>query len=340
MPNLYVTEQGARLEREYDRLLVVKDAAVLLDVPAIKVNEVVLVGRIGVTTPALQMLLERDIGVVLVSRLGEFLGRLSGDRASNTALRRAQYRRADEPEFCLGVARAVAWGKVWNCRVRCLRIAAAADNGTARQAGAKLGALLPRFASTATVAEVRFLEAQAGRAYFAAMRSQLHPGWEFPSRQRRPPPDPINVLLSATYTLLTEAVYSATIIAGLDPYCGFYHVERPGRPALVLDLMEEFRPLIADSVVVTLVNKRLLTPRDFRPGPPVGADGRPPLPVILHPDGYKTVLRTFGERLRTPVTIPRLGRRTTYHRLLEVQARALAAAIEGRRPAYEPFRTR
>lgn len=333
MPNLYVTEQGARVEREYGRIVVSKDGQALLDVPAIKVSQVVLVGRVGVTTPALQLLLERDIGLVMLSTSGEFLGRLSGDRTSNTGLKSAQYQREKEPAFCLQVARAVVRGKLWNSRVRCLRIAVANGNQTAQRAAQRLGNLLDELPEESTIATVRALEAQGARAYFACLRSHLHPDWKFPSRQRRPPPDPINALLGVTYTLLTEAVYSATILAGLDPYCGFYHSERWGRPALVLDLMEEFRPLIADSVVLTLVNKRMLTPKDFRPGPPER-------PVILDLEGYKTVLRVFGERLRTPVTIPRLKRRTTYQRLLEVQARALAGAIEGQRPGYEPFRSR
>ncbi len=333
MPNLYVTEQGARLEREYDRILVVKDGDVLLDAPAIKLSEVVLVGRVGVTTPALQLLLQKQIGLALLSLSGEFLGRLSGDRGSNTTLRRAQYERAEDAHFCLGVARATVKGKLWNSRVRCLRIASSQDNPAARRSARRLEELLKEIDAAATLAQARALEAQGARAYFACIRAHLHPGWEFPSRQRRPPPDPVNALLGAAYTLLTEAVYSAATLAGLDPYCGFYHSERPGRPALALDLMEEFRPLIADSVVMTLVNKRMLSPRDFRPGPPER-------PVILGLDGYKTVLRVFGERLRTQVTVPKLGRRTTYQRLLEYQARRLAAAIEGREQEYRPFRSR
>jgi len=333
MANLYITEQGARVAREYGRIVVTKKGAVLLDVPAIKVSQIVLVGNVGVTTPALHMLLERDIGIVLLNRTGEFLGRLTGDRSSNTALKRAQYQRSDDPAFCLQVARAVARGKVWNSRVRCLRIASAKDNQRAGQAARRLKDILRELAVAPTLAGVRAQEAQASRVYFTVLRTHLLPEWSFPSRKRRPPPDPINLLLSATYTLLTEAVYSAATLAGLDPYCGFYHSERPGRPTLVLDLMEEFRPLVADSVVLTLVNKRILKRKDFRPGPAER-------PVLLNRDGYKKVLQAFGERLRSPVTIPRLGRRTTYHRLLEVQARALGAAIEGRRHGYEPFRSR
>jgi len=333
MPSLYVTEQGARIEREYGRLLVTKDRQVLLDVPAIKVSQVVLVGQVGITTPALRMLLERDIGLAFLSRSGDFLGRLTGDRSSNTALRRAQYRRADDPAFCLQVAKGVARGKMWNSRVRCLRIAANAGNQSAGKAAERLKSLLGMLPEASNRAAVRALEAQASRAYFAVLRTHLGPDWTFPSRRRRPPPDPVNLLLSATYTLLVESVYSACTLSGMDPYCGFYHAERPGRPALVLDLMEEFRPLIADSVVLTLVNKRMLAPGDFYPGPPER-------PLLLSPDGYKKLLRVFGERLRSGVTLPRSGRRTTYHRLLEVQALALRAAIEGRADGYEPFRSR
>ncbi|MBI4337012.1 MAG: CRISPR-associated endonuclease Cas1 [Chloroflexi bacterium] len=333
MPNLYVTEQGARLGREYNRLVVTKDAAVLLDVPAVQVSEVVLVGRVGVTTPALQMLLEREIGLVLLSRWGEFLGRLGGDQHANVGLRRAQYQQAANPGFRLDLARASVKGKLWNSRVRCLRLAASTGSARARQSAGLLSDILRALPKAPSLASVRALEARGSRAYFAALREHLRPEWEFPSRRRRPPPDPVNVLLSACYTLLTEAVFSAVTLAGLDPYCGFYHSERWGRPALVLDLMEEFRPLIADSVVLTLTKNRMLASGDFRPGPPHR-------PVILSLDRYRVVLGAFADRLRTRVTIPRLGRRTTYHRLLEVQARQLAAAIEGHSPGYEPFRTR
>lgn len=333
MPNVYVTEPGSRLEREYDRILVSKGGEVLLDVPAIKISEVVLVGPVGVTTPALQLLLERDIGLVLLSSAGEFLGRLSGDRTSNTSRKRAQYNRAEDPGFGLQVAQAVVEGKLWNCRVRCLRIAAHTGNQRATTVARRLKNLGDAVPQAKDIPATRALEAQGTRAYFSVIRSHLRPDWEFPKRQRRPPPDPVNVLLSAAYTLLTEAIYSALIVAGLDPYCGFYHIERPGRPSLALDMMEEFRPLIADSVAVTLVNNRYLTPGDFRPGPLER-------PVILGRDGYRKVLQVFGERLRTPVTIPRLKRRTTYQRLLEVQARLLAATIEGKRPEYQPFRSR
>ncbi len=333
MPNLYVTAQGARVEREYERLVVVQERETLLDVPAIKVEEVVLVGRIGVTTPALHLMMERGIGMVMLNQHGEFLGRLSGDQHANVDLRRAQYRRSQEAGFRLGAARAVTRGKLWNSRVRCLRIAADTQNAVAQRTAERLDELLDELPAAPDQAHVRALEAEGSRAYFAVLRSHVAPEWDFPSRNRRPPLDPFNVLLSACYTLLTEAVHAAVLLAGLDPYCGFYHAERWGRPSLVLDLMEEFRPLIADSTVMTLTMNRLLAPKDFLPGPPER-------PVILPLERYTEVLNAFGQRLRSPVTVSRLNRRTTYHRLLEYQARQFAAAIQGKNEGYEPFRSR
>ena len=333
MPNLYVTEPGALVEKEYERILVTKGGEVLLDVPAIKVENVVLVGNVGVTTPALGQLLDRGIGLVLLSGTGELRGRLAGDRSVNTALRRAQYERSRERSFRLGVARACVAAKLHNSRALCLRLAVSDRDGAAPAAAERLRVLEAGLDVAADLAGVRAIEAQGARAHFRALRGHLRPGWEFPSRRRRPPPDPVNTLLSALYTLLGEAIYAAATLAGLDPYCGFYHAERPGRPALVLDLIEEFRPLIADSVMLTLVNKRVLGPTDFSPGPPER-------PVILRPEGYRKVLAQFAARLRTPVLAPGTRRRTTYQRIFELQARTLAAAIEGRRPAYAGFRTR
>jgi CRISPR-associated protein Cas1 len=333
MPSLYVTSQGARVEREYNRLVVADRNELLLDVPAVKVSDVVLVGRVGVTTPALQMMLEREIGLVLLNQRGEFLGRLSGGGHANVSLRRAQYIRSQEANFKLEFSRAVTLGKLWNCRVRCMRIGSDTGNEEARKAARKIERLLADLACANDVPGVRTIEAQGSRAYFAALRSHLSPDWAFPARKRRPPPDPVNVLLSICYTLLTQAVHSAIDIAGLDPFCGFYHAEKWGRPALALDLMEEFRPLIADSVVITLTKNRFLSPADFQ-------EGTPEHPVRLPLDKYAVVLRVFGQRLRTKVTIPGLKRRTTYHRLLEYQARRLAAVVEGKEKEYRPFRSR
>ncbi|MFN8525425.1 MAG: CRISPR-associated endonuclease Cas1 [Chloroflexota bacterium] len=333
MPNLYVTEPGATVTREYERIVVIKSGEVLLDVPAIKVENVVLVGNVGVTTPALGQLLDRGIGLVLLSSHGELRGRLSADRSVNTALRRAQYERSRDPAFRLSFARSCVAAKLHNSRAFCLRWARDGVD-VAADSAARLAELEASLEQAGTEPLVRAVEAQGARAYFRAFRGKLRPGWEFPSRRRRPPPDPVNALLGATYTLLGEAIYSAVVLAGLDPYCGFYHAERPGRPALVLDLLEEMRALIADSVTLLLINKRVLAPDDFRPGPPER-------PIILEPSGYRKVLSQFNARLRTGVQPPgTAGRQTTYQRIFELQARRLAATIGGRSTSYQAFRTR
>lgn len=332
MPNLYVTEPGAMVEKEYERLLVTRKGEVLLDVPLIKVEAVVLVGPVGITTPALAALLDRGIGLALLSEAGELRGRLVGDRLTSPDLRRAQYSRSADAAFCQEVARACVRAKLHNSRVFCLRWARDGVDGAA-EAAARLETLEEVASTARDLPHLLGVEAEGARAYFGAFRAKLRPGWEFPRRARRPPPDPVNALLGAAYTLLGEAIHAAVTLVGLDPACGFYHRERPGRPALVLDLMEEFRALIADSVVLSLINRRVLGPEDFRPGVPER-------PVLLAPRGFRALLVEFGERLRTPVLAPGAPRHLSYQKLFEVQARRLAAAITGRAAAYEGYRTR
>ncbi len=329
MPTLYVTEPGALLEREGGRLLVTKDDATLFAAPANRVDRVVLVGGVGVTTPALAFLLDRRIGLVLLTTTGAFRGRLGGDQAKNVELRRRQYRRADDEAFCLRLARCLVAGKVRNCRTLCLRWDTGNDDPVALGAAAELRDLLGQIDLAADREALMGLEGQAARIYFAVLRRHLRPPWTFPRRARRPPPDPVNALCSLVYTLLHESCYAALEAVGLDPFCGFFHRPRYGRASLAVDLMEEFRPIIADSVVLTLLNKRMLSPDDFQ----TEADGG----VRLGREGWRAVAAQYGRRLRTQVRPPELGRRTTYQKLLEVQARRLRRAIEDDATQYAPF---
>ena len=159
-----------------------------------------------------------------------------------------------------------------------------------------------------------------------------HQAWGFERRARRPPPDPANALLSLGYTLLTQNMIAAAEVVGLDPYDGLFHADKHGRPALALDLEEEFRSIIVDSVMLTLINKELLTPDDFRPGPKGG--------VRLKREALKTFFRQYGKRIHTRVIHPGLDHRLTYQQCFEVQARLLSKVIEGKRKTYAPFLTR
>ncbi|HEU0115087.1 MAG TPA: CRISPR-associated endonuclease Cas1 [Thermomicrobiales bacterium] len=329
MPSLYLTEQGARLSIEAGRLLATQGDDVLLSVPATRVDQVVIVGNVGVTTPALGFLLDRRIPLVFLTAGGAFRGRLASDPSRNMEARRRQYARADDAAFCLAVGRAIVAGKIRNCRTLCLRLDASNADPPAVAAADELRSLLAEVGGAATTAALMGIEGRAARAYFAVFRHFLRPPWEFARRARRPPPDPVNALLSLLYTLLHESCYAALEAAGLDPACGFLHAPRPGRASLALDLMEEFRPLVADSVALTLLNKRMLRPADFR------SDGQGG--VVLAHDGWRAVAEQYGRRLRTQVRPPGLERRVTYQKLLEAQSRQLKRAIAGEAATYAPF---
>jgi len=331
MGTLYVTEPGARLEKEYQRLLVTKDDEVLLRTPLARVSEVVLVGSVGVTTPALLALLDAGVGLSLVSQTGELQGRLAPPTARNIPLRHRQYERAADALFCLELSRAIVSGKLRNERTlarRLCRTRAGLDAG----AIAEITAALQQVETTPALDSLRGLEGAGARAYFRVFRQALALEWGFEKRARRPPPDPVNALLSLGYTLLGQNMMTALEVVGLDPYDGFFHTDKYGRPALALDLMEEFRNVIVDSVVLTVVNKRLVGRDDFEPGSQGG--------VFLRPAALRKFLAQYSARLQTRVIHPQAGRPLTYQQCFEVQARLLRKVIEGAVDAYTPFLAR
>lgn len=333
MPSLYVTEPGALLEKEAERLFVTKDDTVLLAVPVTRVSQVIVVGSVTVTTPALNLLLDRNIGLVYLTSGGVYRGRLSADRGKQVELRRRQYRRADDPEFCLRLARTIVAGKIRNARTFCMRLETTNQDPVVNRAIEDLRAMLARVAAATTLAELLGIEGQAARRYFGALRRLLRPPWTFERRARRPPPDPVNAIFSLVYTLLHESCYAAVEAAGLDPLCGFYHQPHYGRASLALDLVEEFRAIIADSVVFTLLNKRMLDPRQFVPAP----QGRG---VHLDHEGWRCVAQQYARRLRTLVRPPGQERRISYQKVLEAQAQQLRRVIIGDGVVYAPFPAR
>ena len=331
MPTLYVVEPGARLEKEYHRLLVTKQDEVLLRVPLRRVTQVVLVGNIGATTPALHSLLRENIPLLLMRRTGGLLGRLLPEMGRNLPLRQAQYRRNDDQQFCLGVARSIVTGKLHNQRVLALRILRRRPNAD-REPLAALRRAETCVCQAADIAELMGHEGAGARAYLAIYRQAFDAKWAFVRRTRRPPKDPINSLLSLGYTMLGHALMAALETVGLDPYLGFFHSEKYGRPALALDLVEEFRAPLIDSLVMALVNRRLLGLDDFRPGEDGG--------IALRDAALRVFMRELGDCLESAVTCPWVGRPLSYRKLFEVQARGMAKAILGEAEGYHPFSAR
>lgn len=330
MATLYIVEPGARLEKEYGRLLVTCDDEVLLRTPLSRVSEVVLIGAAGATTPALLACLDAGIGLTLISSTGRLRGRLVPPAAKNIALRHAQYRRAEDAEFCLQIGRAIVGGKLRNQRTLARRLCrgrAALDPAPLQRITAAIKQVPP----ACSLDELRGLEGTGARAYFALLRQAVPTAWRAERRARRPPPDPFNALLSLAYALLTQAAMAALEVVGLDPYDGFFHADKYGRAALALDLMEEFRSVIADSVVLTAIDKGIVGLGAFR----VDASG-----ARLRPAALRTFIGQFERRLETRVLHPAAGRALSYRQCLEVQARLLRHVVEGKTSLYIPFLTR
>jgi len=337
MSTLYVIEPGARLEKEYERLLVTLNDEVILRAPIGSVSRVVLVGRAGATTPALHALLAAGIPLVFISRGGKLLGKLAPPVSGNLPLRQVQYGRDADASFCLGLARSIVAGKLRNQRTLAARLARrAAAPSTPRpeiNITPELGALVARAEAADDLDTLRGIEGHGARLYFRAYRAAFQPDWLFTNRNRRPPRDPINALLSLGYSLLTQNMMSALEIVGLDPYLGYFHTETYGRPALALDLVEEFRAPVVDSLALWVIGQRILRPDDFRPGDEKGG-------VELTDRGLREFLFQFSRKLESEVLVRELGRRLSYRKLFEVQARRLARAITGDSEPYRPFRAR
>jgi len=330
MATLYVTEQGARLEKEYRRLLVTRDDKVLMAVPLARVSEVVLIGRVGATTPALLMLLDAGAPLSFLTRDGRLRGRLTTPVAGNLPLRQAQYARSRDPVFCLQVARCIVDGKLRNTRTLAYRLCRSHPE-LERENLSAIERAITRLPGAQNMAGLRGMEGLAARIYFGLWRRALRPEFASDRRTRRPPRDPANALLSLGYTLLTQNLMAACEVVGLDPYDGFFHADKYGRPALSLDLVEEFRGVVVDSVVQTVINRGMIAPKDFVQR----GEG-----IYLTSGGLRRFLAAYAHRLNTEIYHPGARRRLNYQRIFEVQARLLSKLILGEIDNYSPFRIR
>jgi CRISPR-associated protein Cas1 len=329
---LYVTEQGAYVSKSKGRVEVKRDGELLASIRLIDVSQLCLFGNVQVSTQVIRELMSEEIPVCWFSYGGWFSGIAEGLPSKHVELRRRQYAIASQGG--LGIARRMISGKIRNSRTMLMR------NSRARPDSAisSLKQLAESALEATTIQSLLGIEGTAARLYFQAFPSMVRndkrlPGeaFDFAGRNRRPPRDPVNCLLSYVYSLLVKELTVTLYAVGFDPYYGFYHRPRYGRPALALDLAEEFRPLIGDSVVVNMINNGEIQSRDFL----VRAGG-----VTLTPSGRKAVLAAYERRLDHEVTHPVFGYRITYRRVLEVQARLLGAFLLDEVPEYVAFVTR
>lgn len=333
MSALYVLEDGAILRKEGDQVVVAGvKAGILLKMPLEQVEQIVIVGNATVTAPLVAELLTRGIEIAYFSRAGEFLGRLVPETSKNVPLRWAQFRAASDPEKSLAIARAIVKGKLLNQRTLLMR---AAREGVSGLAGAveDLKLLVARADRAQTLEELRGVEGAGSARYFKEWPNLIRKvGFRFPGRVRRPPTDPVNAMLSFGYTLLANMVFAACHVVGFDPYVGFLHMDRYGRPALVLDLMEELRPVLVDSLVLALINRGQVEPEGFETT--LGGGCR------MSRCTLRVFLEAWENRRRTLIQHPVLRQEVPYFRVPELQARILAKFLFGELEEYIPFLTR
>jgi len=334
---VYLTTQGLRVGKS-GGVLQVKDRETL--VQEIRLGEICqlnLMGNIQVTTQAVQSLCEAEVPVCYFSQGGWFYGITSGLCTKNVFLRQTQFALADQSWFCLKIASALTAGKIRNQRTLLLRNHIEPETRLLQQ----LKEMADRAEACRSLEELLGVEGNAARLYFGAFDGMIkaEPGeekpallrFDFTGRNRRPPRDAVNALLSLAYSLLAKDFTIACYAVGFDPMLGFYHQPRFGRPALALDLMEPFRPLVADSCVIQAINNRMVSPDDFLM---VGQA------VALRPQGRKAFYRAYELRMDTLVTHPLFDYRVSYRRLLEIQARLLGKMLQGEIGKYPVFVTR
>lgn len=338
---VYLNTQGLRVGISRGVLQVREKDALRQEIRVNEICQLNLMGNIQVTTQAVQTLCEAGVPVCYFSRGGWFYGVTTGMSTKNVFLRRAQFALSEQPWFCVRLAGRLVAGKIRNHRTMLLRNHVEPP----KRALEELREMAGRAERASKLEELLGIEGNAARVYFGEFAGMLKGGngegagtdegpalpFDFEGRNRRPPRDPVNALLSLAYSMLAKDLTVTCYAVGFDPMMGFYHQPRFGRPGLALDLMEPFRALIADSAVLTAVNNRMVTPGDF-----VRAGGA----VALTADGRKKFYRAYELRMDTLVTHPIFEYRVSYRRLLEVQTRLLARYIEGEIGEYPAFVTR
>jgi CRISPR-associated protein Cas1 len=331
MSTLYLTQQDTMLRKVDERLKVTRKKETLLDLPLIKVSEVVIFGRVSVTGATVSALLERGIEICYLTTHGKYIGRLQPSFSKNSLLRVAQYKVAFDEAKKRDLARGFVLGKLANLRVSLQRASRREESVDLSKAIESIRNAEQGAEQAETLDQIRGHEGEGSAAYFSVFGALIkQEGFTFDKRIRRPPTDPINSLLSFGYTLLTNDLFSAVNTVGFDPYVGYLHADRYGRPSLPLDLMEEFRPLIVDIMVLTCINRGQITLEDFQKQTMGDV-------YYLTDEGRKKFLLQYEERKSTELQHPIFGYKTTYKKCFELQARLLGKVLQGELKAYLPL---
>lgn len=336
---LYVTTPGAYLRLDHDTVKVQIEQETVLQVPLLHLGGIVCIGRVDMSAALMQRCATDGRSVVFHDGRGRFTARVVGPTGGNVLLRRAQHEALSSPEAVGAISRNIVAGKLQNSRQVLLRGAREtvddSERDRLRTAAMTLADVLRRLAGSDDPQRIRGLEGEAARAYFRVFGTLVRADREmfnFSGRVRRPPIGRVNALLSFYYALLLNDCVAAAESVGLDPQVGYLHTLRPGRPALALDLMEELRSVIADRLVLTLINRRQIAPGDF--------DEQPGGAMRLTDKARKTVVAAYQKRKQEELTHPMLDRQVPLGLIPHIQARLLARHLRGDLENYPPFLAR
>jgi CRISPR-associated protein Cas1 len=326
MSSIYITTQGATIQHRNGQFLVCKEAYIMENIPEAHVRQFVLFGNVNITTPAIGFCLDKQIDVVFLTRGGRFRGRLNGDGGKSAELRSRQYQRAHDPGFRLAQARIIVAGKITNL------ISFTRRQNDSKAIDREVGSLRTAVDSARKARSVETLlgiEGSASACYFKLFGDWVPEPWRFGKRIAHPPGDPVNAMLSLSYTLLYNRMASHLGEIGLDPYQGFFHTVRYGHASLASDLIEEFRAPVGDAVVLKLLRRKQIKPDDI-----VEDKGE----FRLRPEGSKVFFTEFEYKLNSRRTSNQHGElNLTYAQIIKRQAHQIAKVITGEEPKYVPF---
>jgi len=333
---LFVTTQGSYLAKEGETVTVKTENAIRLRVPVHTIGGIVCFGQVSCSPYLMGFCAENGVAISFLTEYGRFLARVQGPATGNVLLRRQQYRKADDLKSSADVAKAILIGKIANSRTVIQRVirdhGQKVDDANLRQSVKYLGRCMDDLNCADSLDSIRGLEGDAAQCYFGVFDSFIvaqKEDFTFSERNRRPPMDNVNCLLSFLYTLLVHDIRAALESAGLDPAVGFLHRDRPGRPGLALDIMEEFRPFLADRLALSLINLRRVNAKGFK-RTESGA-------VLMNDDTRKTVLVSYQERKQEEILHPFLDEKVTIGILFYVQSLLLARYLRGDLDGYPPF---
>lgn len=331
MGTVYVTQDDAFIGKVDERLHIKVEKKTILDVPLIKVDGLVVMGRVSISPMAIAELIQNKIPLTFLTVNGKYIARLEPEMSKNIFLRNAQWKAIGESPQAIHLVKGFVRGKLKNYRYALLRLQRSYSEHDLSQNLDRLNQAIAGLEKADNIDSLRGYEGAGSAVYFGCFDRFIRvDNFSFKNRNRRPPVDPVNSLLSLGYSLLRHDIQSALNIVGFDPYLGYLHVERYGRPSLALDLMEEFRPLIVDAVVLNAINKKILKPSDFITEPVSNA-------VSLTKEGLHSFLKLYQEKKLAKFKHPVLGVQKTYQESFEVQARLLGKYLMGEIDKYPPL---